>query len=77
MSSIEAGIVSKTGLTEATINGTVYEGTPYDKITSAAAAENMIAVAGGTYSDGLIIMNGDTIIGGTANPVVISGNMES
>ncbi|MBQ9804370.1 MAG: right-handed parallel beta-helix repeat-containing protein, partial [Lentisphaeria bacterium] len=74
---MSTGIVSKTGLTGATINGTVYEGTAYDKITTAADAENLVAVAGGTYSDGQITMNGDTIIGGTAAPVVISGNVNT
>ena len=74
---MSTGIVSKTGLTGATINGTVYEGTPYDKITTAADAESLVAVAGGIYSDGQIIMNGDTIIGGTAAPVVISGNVNT
>jgi len=74
---MSTGIVSKTGLTGATINGTIYEGTAYDKITTAVAAENLVAVAGGTYSDGQITMNGDTIIGGTAAPVVISGNVNT
>ena len=74
---MSTGIVSKTGLTGATINGTVYEGTAYDKITTAADAESLVAVAGGTYSDGQITMNGDTIIGGTAAPVVISGNVNT
>lgn len=66
MAELSAGILSLTGKEELTIGEDIYTGKTYSSLSAAAAGESVIAVDGGTYSDGVrTVKSNVTIIGAT------------